>query len=152
MSGNSRLAISQWFTAAQRPEHLTAIAPWEGLSDCCREIATRGGVMMPEFVKMLSDSFASTENGGIEDVITMMNEQPTMNNWWADKEADLEAIDIPAYIVASYTNPIHTYALWRATAAFPQKRNGCGSIIPVNGMIITIRDTPRNCGNSLTAI
>lgn len=58
---------------------------------------------------MLSDSFASTENGGIEDVITEMCEHPTMNAWWEDKEADLEAIDIPAYIVASYTNPIHTY-------------------------------------------
>ena len=109
MSGNSWLAISQWFVAAQKPAHLAAIAPWEGLSDCGREVATRGGVMMPEFVKMLSDSFASTENGGIEDVITMMKQQPTMNNWWDDKEADLEAIDIPAYIVASYTNPIHTY-------------------------------------------
>ncbi len=109
MSGNSWLAISQWFTAAQKPEHLAAIAPWEGLSDCGREVATRGGVMMPEFVKMLSDSFASTENGGIEDVITMMKNNPTMNAWWDDKEADLESIDVPAYIVASYTNPIHTY-------------------------------------------
>ncbi len=109
MSGNSWLAISQWFTAAQRPPHLAAIAPWEGLSDCHREIATRGGVMMPEFVKMLSDSFASTDDGGIEDVITMMNEQATMNPWWEDKEAELERIDVPAYIVASYTNPIHTY-------------------------------------------
>ncbi len=109
MSGNSWLAISQWFTAAQRPEHLAAIAPWEGLSDCAREVATRGGVMMPEFVKMLSDSFASTENGGIEDVISMMREHPTMNAWWEDKEAELEAIDVPAYIVASYTSPIHTY-------------------------------------------
>ncbi len=109
MSGNSWLAISQGFTAAQRPEHLAAIAPWEGLSDCGREVATRGGVQMPEFVKMLSDSFASTENGGIEDVITEMCEHPTMNAWWEDKEADLESIDIPAYIVASYTSPIHTY-------------------------------------------
>ncbi len=109
MSGNSWLAISQWFTAAQRPPHLAAIAPWEGLSDCHREIATRGGVMMPEFVKMLSDSFASTPNGGIEDVISMMNRQATMNPWWKDKEAELENIDIPAYVVASYTNPIHTY-------------------------------------------
>lgn len=33
MSGNSWLAISQWFTAAQQPEHLAAIAPWEGFSD-----------------------------------------------------------------------------------------------------------------------
>ena len=38
-----------------------------------------------------------------------MNKQPTTSSWWEDKEADLEAIDIPAYIVASYTNPIHTY-------------------------------------------
>lgn len=109
MSGNSWLAISQWFTAAQQPEHLAAIAPWEGLNDCYREIATRGGVMMPEFVKMLSDSFASTEDGGIEDVISVMNQQPTMNDYWRDKEADLEKITVPAYVVASYTNPIHTY-------------------------------------------
>jgi predicted acyl esterase len=109
MSGNSWLAISQWFTAAQHPAHLAAIAPWEGLTDCYREIGTRGGVMMPEFIKMLSDSFASTENGGIEDCISVMNHQPTMNSYWRDKEADLESITIPAYIVASYTNPIHTY-------------------------------------------
>ena len=109
MSGNSWLAISQWFTAAQNPPHLAAIAPWEGLNDCYREVATRGGVMMPEFVKMLSDSFASTQSGGVEDVISMMNSYPTWNEYWEDKEAALEKIDAPAYIVASYTNPIHTY-------------------------------------------
>lgn len=109
MSGNSWLAISQWFVAAQRPEHLEAIAPWEGLSDCYREIATRGGVPMPEFIKMLSDSFASTENGGVEDCIAVMNEQTVNNPYWEDKAAELEKITIPAYIVASYTNPIHTY-------------------------------------------
>lgn len=109
MSGNSWLAISQWFVAAQNPEHLAAIAPWEGLNDCYREIGTRGGVMMPEFIKMLSDSFASTEDGGIEDCISIMNTQPVMNNYWEDKAADLERITVPAYVVASYTNPIHTY-------------------------------------------
>lgn len=109
MSGNSWLAISQWFVAAEKPEHLKAIAPWEGLSDCYREIATRGGVMMPEFIKMLSDSFASTKDGGIEDCIMQMNNYPTMNDYWKDKEASLENIDVPAYVVASYTNPIHVY-------------------------------------------
>lgn len=64
---------------------------------------------MPEFIKMLSDSFTSTKDGGIEDCITQMNNYPTMNNYWLDKEASLEKIDVPAYIVASYTNPIHTY-------------------------------------------
>ncbi|MGN1032994.1 MAG: CocE/NonD family hydrolase, partial [Intestinibacter sp.] len=109
MSGNSWLAISQWFVAAQHPKHLAAFAPWEGLNDCYREVATRGGVMMPEFIKMLTDSFASTEDGGVEDCISMMWKYPTMNDYWCDKAADLESITTPAYIVASYTNAIHTY-------------------------------------------
>jgi predicted acyl esterase len=109
MSGNSWLAISQWFVAAQNPEHLAAIAPWEGLSDCQMEVATRSGVPMPEFVKMLSDSFASTKEGGVEDVITCMKEHEIRDAYWEDKAAELEKITVPAYIVASYTNPIHTY-------------------------------------------
>lgn len=108
MSGNSWLAISQWFVAAEQPPHLAAIAPWEGLYDCYREVATRGGVMMPEFIKFLTESFASTKNGGVEDCMATMRENPTMNDYWRDKTADLEAITAPAYIVASYTNPIHT--------------------------------------------
>ena len=108
LSGNSWLAISQWFTAAQHPKHLAAIAPWEGLTDCYREVGTRGGVIMPSFVELLSASFASTPEGGVEDVLTMLKEHPTWNNYWEDKAADLESITTPAYIAASYTNPIHT--------------------------------------------
>lgn len=108
LSGNSWLAISQWFTAAQHPKHLYAIAPWEGLTDCYREVGTRGGVIMPEFVELLSASFPSTSDGGVEDVIEMLKDNPTWNNYWEDKKADLESITTPAYIVASYTNPIHT--------------------------------------------
>lgn len=108
LSGNSWLAISQWFTAAQHPTHLKAIAPWEGLTDCYREVGTRGGVVMPEFVELLAKSFPSTSDGGVEDVIEMLKAHPTWNNYWEDKRADLESIMTPAYIVASYTNPIHT--------------------------------------------
>lgn len=36
MAGNSHLAIAQWFIAATRPPHLTAIAPWEGCGDLYR--------------------------------------------------------------------------------------------------------------------
>jgi predicted acyl esterase len=31
LTGNSYLAISQWFAAAEQPPHLAAIAPWEGM-------------------------------------------------------------------------------------------------------------------------
>ena len=44
MSGNSWLAVSQWFIAAEQPPHLAAIAPWEGFSDHYREAGTRGGI------------------------------------------------------------------------------------------------------------
>lgn len=108
LSGNSWLAISQWFTAAEHPRHLAAIAPWEGLTDCYREVGTRGGVIMPSFVELLSASFVSTPEGGVEDVLAMLRSDPKWNNYWDDKSADLESITTPAYIVASYTNPIHT--------------------------------------------
>lgn len=42
MAGNSYLAISQWYIAAQQPPALKAIAPWEGLSDLYREQFCRG--------------------------------------------------------------------------------------------------------------
>lgn len=108
LSGNSWLAISQWFTAAQHPEHLAAIAPWEGLTDCYREVGTRGGVIMPSFVELLSASFVSAPEGGVEDVLTMLKRDATWNNYREDKAADLESITTPAYIAASYTSPIHT--------------------------------------------
>lgn len=43
-AGNSALAISQYFIAAQQPPSLKAIAPWEGLGDMYREQFNRGGM------------------------------------------------------------------------------------------------------------
>lgn len=115
MSGNSWLAISQWFVAAQNPKHLAAFAPWEGLSDCYREVATRGGVVMPEFVKMLTDSFASTDDGGVEDCIAQL-ENPTIDKYWDDKAADLEAtvfITMPESLLKSEDTPyVYESAGW----------------------------------------
>ncbi len=44
LAGNSWLAMSQWRTASERPAHLAAIAPWEGLTDLYRDVIARGGV------------------------------------------------------------------------------------------------------------
>lgn len=115
MSGNSWLAISQWFVAAQHPKHLKAIAPWEGLNNAMNEVGTHGGVPTAEFVEILTDTFAS-DTDGVEDDIAAMQEHPLMDDYWKDKIVPLEEIDTPAYIVASYTNFIHTYGTfegWR---------------------------------------
>lgn len=57
MAGNSYLAISQWFIAAQQPPSLKAIAPWEGLSDLYREQFCRGQPCnaRPDSTGMLTD-------------------------------------------------------------------------------------------------
>ncbi len=47
MAGNSSLAISQWYVAAEQPPHLACIAPWEGLTDLYREIVTNNGIPAP---------------------------------------------------------------------------------------------------------
>lgn len=108
MSGNSWLTVSQWFIAAEQPEHLTAIAPWEGFSDHYRESGTRGGIPTPEFPEMIAETFASA-HGMLEDQPRMIVEKLFLCDYWLDKAARLENIHIPAYVTASYTNPVHTH-------------------------------------------
>lgn len=108
MSGNSWLTVSQWFIAAERPEHLVAIAPWEGFCDHYRESGTRGGIPTPEFPEMIAETFSSA-HGMLEDQPRMIVEEPLMCDYWQDKAARVENIEIPAYVVASYTNSVHTH-------------------------------------------
>lgn len=108
MSGNSWLTVSQWFIASEQPKHLVAIAPWEGFSDHYRESGTRGGIPMPEFPEMIAETFASV-GGYMEDQPKMIVEEKFMSDYWKDKAPKLENIHIPAYVVASYTNPVHTH-------------------------------------------
>lgn len=108
MSGNSWLTVSQWFIAAEKPAHLAAIAPWEGFSDHYRESGTRGGIPTPEFPEMIAETFSSA-HGMLEDQPRMIVEKTFMCDYWQDKAARVENIEIPAYVVASYTNSVHTH-------------------------------------------
>lgn len=42
--GISYYAANQWLVAATQPRHLKAIIPWEGASDCYRELYFHGGI------------------------------------------------------------------------------------------------------------
>lgn len=42
--GISYYAANQWLVAATQPRHLKAIIPWEGASDCYRELYYHGGI------------------------------------------------------------------------------------------------------------
>jgi len=52
--GNSWLAISQYFIAAEHPPHLKCIAPLEGASDVYRENLCRGGTAQPIFAMAIA--------------------------------------------------------------------------------------------------
>lgn len=54
MAGNSWLAIGMWFIAAERPPHLTCIAPFEGPTDLYMEHLCRGGVPQTPFAEFIS--------------------------------------------------------------------------------------------------
>lgn len=106
LTGNSWLAILQYFIAAQQPRHLAAIAPWEGLSDLYRDDVLRGGIPATAFNRSVIDGLSGL--GQAEDVPAMVALHPLMDDYWDDKIPAFDRIDVPAYVVASWTNPIHT--------------------------------------------
>jgi predicted acyl esterase len=113
MSGTSYLAVSQWFTAAEQPPHLSAINPWEGVSDVYRDLVMRGGMPDTGFARQLQDGSFFGKNQK-EDIIAEAQRYPLMNELWENKIPDFDRITVPAYIVASYSNTLHTAGTFRA--------------------------------------
>ncbi|MFJ3394970.1 CocE/NonD family hydrolase [Leifsonia aquatica] len=122
MSGTSYLAVSQWFTAAEQPPHLVAINPWEGVSDVYRDLVMRGGMPDTGFAQQLQDGSFFGRNRK-EDILSEVEKYPLMNELWENKIPAFEKITVPAYVVASYSNTLHTagtFRAWRRIAS-PEK-------------------------------
>lgn len=115
LTGTSYLTFSQWFIAAAQPPHLTCIAPHEGLQDAYRDICYVGGVPDPNFLERLQVNHVSASGAQREDMIDEMYKYPLANHvLWKDKCADCSKIKVPAYVVASYSNTLHTMGTFRA--------------------------------------
>jgi predicted acyl esterase len=113
MTGTSYLAVAQWFTAAEQPKHLAAINPWEGVSDVYRDLVMRGGMPDTGFAERLQDgSFFGKQQK--EDIRSEAALYPLMNALWENKIPDFTRITVPAYVVASYSNTLHTAGTFRA--------------------------------------
>ena len=112
MSGNSALAMAQWFIAAERPPHLACIAPWEGANDIYRQFACKGGIPMTGFNEFVFRDVRGT--GLVEDHMAMLETHPTMDAYWEDKIADLSQIRIPCYITASWSHQLHNTGSFNA--------------------------------------
>ena len=109
MSGVSYLAIVQWRAAAEHPPHLAAINPWEGVSDRYREMAYHGGIPENRFGPMWRSRRVPYSNQRVEDTVTMYAEHPLWDAYWESKTADLSKVEVPAYVVASWSDQgLHT--------------------------------------------
>ena len=118
LTGNSYLAISQWFAAAEQPPHLAAIAPWEGMSDIYRDLVMRGGIPDFPFPHRLATSFVGDNLR--EDLVAEAEQHPLADAFWPSKIPTFEKVTVPAYVVASYSNTIHTpgtFRGWRSIAS-----------------------------------
>lgn len=113
MSGTSYLAVSQWFTAAEQPPHLAAINPWEGVSDVYRDLVMRGGMPDTGFARQLQEGSFFGKNQK-EDILSEVERYPLVNELWQNKIPEFDKITVPAYVVASYSNTLHTAGTFRA--------------------------------------
>ncbi len=108
LSGVSYLTTSQWNIAATNPPHLVAINPWEGWSDTYREVVRHGGIPETSFWPYIARRWAFGTNLA-EDLLAETAEHPFLDAFWASKAPRLEAITVPAYVVASYSDQgLHT--------------------------------------------
>lgn len=112
--GVSYLAISQWKAAALRPKPLAAICPWEGFSDPYRDMAYPGGVREDGFVPFWANM---TEKEG-RTATSLRREQlahPLLDDFWRAAAPDLERIETPALICASFSDQgLHTRGSFEA--------------------------------------
>ncbi len=108
MSGVSYLSTIQYQVAPLKPPHLKAINPWEGFSDWYREFGYHGGMrdtgFIPRSAQRLRWSTTRTE-----DTPANMIAHPLYDAYWKSKEYDLAGIDVPAFVVASWSDQgLHT--------------------------------------------
>lgn len=112
MLGVSYLAISQWEGAAQRPPHLRAIVPWEGMTDPYRDLLRPGGIREQGFVKLWSRGLRA--NRLTYSLGTRNGEHPVRDDYWRSVTPDLSRIDVPALICASFSdNNLHSRGSFR---------------------------------------
>jgi uncharacterized protein len=113
LSGVSYLAMSQWAVAALNPPHLAAIMPWEGVSDMYRELAFHGGMretgFLPAFYRQRLRPHRNPAFPPAEDFLQQIQHHPLDDAYWASKRPDLERINVPALVCASWSDHgLHT--------------------------------------------
>ncbi|KAJ0416228.1 Alpha/Beta hydrolase protein [Aspergillus carlsbadensis] len=96
-----------------------AIAPFEGASDVFREQSNRGGIPYTIFGDMIANALVG--RGQQEDIVAVTRSTTAFTEYHEDKRADFSKVQVPAYIVASYSNELHVVGTMRAFEEIPHK-------------------------------
>ncbi len=106
--GVSYLAMSQWRVAALQPPSLTAICPWEGVTDLLRELPYQDGVPETSFIPTWwNNRILRGHNRRFpvaEDFPADAARHPLDGVYWADKCPDLSKISVPALVCGSWSD------------------------------------------------
>lgn len=103
MSGVSYLAITQWTAAATRPPHLAAINPWEGFTDAYADFSYPGGIRENGFMVVWS-AWQKLLRRRSPSFRAAQKQHPLRDAWWRRRTPDLDSIDIPALVCASFSD------------------------------------------------
>lgn len=58
----------------------------------------------------------------MENIVTMAEESGLTNSYWEDKRAKMDQIEVPAYILASYSTMLHTLGSFRGYEEIPHDK------------------------------
>jgi len=100
MFGNSGVAMTIWWIAAEQPPHLACAGAWEATGDMYRESLAPGGIDCSAFNEDIITGVAC--NTYIEDLPSMLKEHPFIDEYWESKIPRWENIRIPVYICAGW--------------------------------------------------
>jgi len=129
LNGVSFLAISQYHVAScraygQAPPSLKAISPWEGVADIARDLFAPGGVRETGFpIFWWFTEVKPVLAGGVEDFVASEGgtpldwheQHPLFDDWAQAKLPDLEAIDVPTLLCATFSDQgVHNPGAFKA--------------------------------------
>jgi predicted acyl esterase len=81
---------------------------WEGWSEAYRDgIYFAGGIPETSFCRYWINKIQTGRNK-TEDIIRLQREHPLLDEYWKVREVDLEAINVPSFVVADWGCDLHT--------------------------------------------
>ncbi|SNX87812.1 related to acyl esterases [Melanopsichium pennsylvanicum] len=109
-TGNSQLAMSQYWMGESQAPHLAALAPWEGLTDDYRSVIARGGIFNMKFAGAIFHLMCGRDRQ--RDLAAEIN-QPGQDGLFREHGRDMaatpSAIKVPLYVTAAVGSVIHMF-------------------------------------------